>query len=230
MSGAEEYAKIAFQAALIFAVIFAAHYTLHTLKPGMCEEDEGYKGELCYRVSIVPGYDSVVENGTFYLPLPWNGNATISLAEASVPSNWKVGIIETEYGKMLKVETGRILPYHPGDEWPGIEVCLNVSEPVDVPEFVLKPKFNVTSCENVTSCLSYDSVIYTDCNGRGEIHIDVKVKGSNCWWKVLQRYRYWNQTSYKDWIQADCSCSGWIKVKGELAVYNHSGRVRWCSI
>ena len=82
MSGAEEYAKIAFQAALIFAVIFAAHYALYTLKPGMCEEGEGYKGELCYRVSIVPGYDSVVENGTFYLPLPWKDNSTISLAEA----------------------------------------------------------------------------------------------------------------------------------------------------
>ncbi len=69
---------------------------------------------------------------------------------------------------MLKVETGRILPYHPGCEKPEVRVCFNVSKPMDTsnPEWTLRSKFNVVweNCGSVRRCFSYESVIYANCN------------------------------------------------------------------
>lgn len=199
-------------------IVALAIVDLAIIIAGFMVHVEGYRGKLCYYASVYPGYEAEIRNATFYLPLAWKGDVII-------PSPENVSVVDTKYGKMLKMEALLLRSYDgPHDELK-VEICLNVAEPINVTtpfsEWVLKPKFNLTeeSCgAGKRKCFNYDSVVYVKCNATGSVHVSVAVRGANYWWENVWWYKKWRQNFYSDriWVNFEGNRTGWIRANGSI--------------
>ena len=68
-----------------------------------------------YNFGITLTTDSKLENSTFFVPMPVLGNETILVnmaidEYARKSDGWNLSIIETEYGKMLKISAREFVP------------------------------------------------------------------------------------------------------------------------
>lgn len=66
-----------------------------------------------YNFGITLTTDSKLENPTFIVPIPVGNEALVNMAineSKQKPDGWNVSIIETEYGKMLKISATEFVP------------------------------------------------------------------------------------------------------------------------
>ncbi|KAB3547974.1 MAG: hypothetical protein C5617_000865 [ANME-2 cluster archaeon] len=75
--------------------------------------EDSYRSEYRYEVTVRT--DSVLQNATFYVPLPASENGSkigeeIVAKNASIPAGWNCDLVETEHGKMLKIHVEEITP------------------------------------------------------------------------------------------------------------------------
>ncbi|MFH1054917.1 MAG: hypothetical protein V1744_02350 [Candidatus Altiarchaeota archaeon] len=94
---------------IVVVVVVAGLWMYHT--HGLYENT--YSSEYGYRVTI--GTDSVLHNITLYLPLPVLGEKSevggeINAGNALKSDGWDCSIVETEYGKMLKISAKKMVP------------------------------------------------------------------------------------------------------------------------
>jgi len=94
---------------IVVVVVVAGLWMYHT--HGLYENT--YSSEYDYRVTI--GTDSVLHNITLYLPLPVLEDKSkvgdeIIAGNALKVDGWDCSIVETEYGKMLKIRAKRMAP------------------------------------------------------------------------------------------------------------------------
>jgi hypothetical protein len=79
----------------------------------MSPVEESFMHTLSYRVTVefgdivgdavIPAEVDVVKNVTVIVPFPFLDGNPMDLQNMSVPENWKAEIVETSYGKMLKL-------------------------------------------------------------------------------------------------------------------------------
>ncbi len=75
--------------------------------------EETYRSEYRYEVTVRT--DSVLQNATFYVPLPASEDGSkigeeIIAKNASIPAGWNCDLIETEHGTMLKIHAEGMIP------------------------------------------------------------------------------------------------------------------------
>jgi hypothetical protein len=99
---------------LVAVVLVAGFWIYHTHDL----YEKTYSSKYNYEITLET--DSVLNNVTLYLPLPvCRGESDIGdqISDVTVwetfgikPSDWEVGVTETEYGKMLKISADKISP------------------------------------------------------------------------------------------------------------------------
>jgi len=210
---------------VIFLVLLTVFWTYHT--NNMYENS--LQSDYDYRVSV--DTRSTLHNVTLYLPLPVFENKSplgeelVSRGSGDLPPEWKLSIMDTEYGPMLNIEAQEIQP--PGDYFsfyfsPGHE--LNTRFPVGN-ESVLLPKNNLRESDEgpLVSPPShinplyydYESQVYASYDTRPdfEVQISVSLRGSNEWWIYG-----WTGNSYSDKVTARLigPQDGWSPAEGLL--------------
>jgi hypothetical protein len=175
-----------------------------------------------YSYSVELTTDSKLENITFIVPIPVGNETLINMAinesvhdffnPAQKSDDWNASIVETKYGKMLKISAKEFVPQvhtnvelNPGNNLPtgnstsftrgNKEVTatmvadhfidtINASEN----EPILSQKFNLTTSQPsayIQKTLSYDSIIYADYTSSQDATVEVFVtlQGTNEWWQ-----------------------------------------------
>lgn len=86
------------------------------------------------------------------------------------------------------------------------------------PEILLNPKYNLTETDckfpvRSGRCYSYESLIYADYEGYGNISIYIRLEGRNSWWIYG-----WSGNEFRDTIIATIlgEKRRWIRVEGKL--------------
>ena len=195
---------------MVVIVVLVGLWTYHT--HGIYEKS--YRSEYHYGIRIES--DSILHNVTLFVPLPVFEEESkigdeIMVGNASKPDDWDCNIVETEYGKMLKISAEKIsfrpppppfLPLPPPGEKPpnanasnyvpsfseGLSVnvdaghYINIINPVGN-EPLLSPRYNVT--ETYSSCYEYESYIYSDYTAtspNATVRISVSMDGTNEWY------------------------------------------------
>lgn len=129
-----------------------------------------------YWVTITP--NKTIYNITLFLPVPMlNGEVhylVFDAINASKPSDWKCNIVDTEYGKMLRISADIITPdYHSIKIVEHTTHTINTKNPVGN-EPIFYPRVNNTGRNYVT-------YIYADYNTSTDtkVVICMGIKGSN---------------------------------------------------
>lgn len=158
-------------ALVVIAAIIGVLWTYHVNNL----YEQSFSSQYRYQVDIDLEGGSSVNNLTLYAPLPTNkekNDAVGTMENSTGPEDWELSIIDTEYGKMLKISLERLesarlstpLPHEPGEgaKTPSAQnrtVQLNrVTKTVDLKEEIntanpkgseplLWPKYNLTSTE-----------------------------------------------------------------------------------
>lgn len=210
---------------VLFLALLTALWTHHTNEM----YENSLQSDYDYRVSV--DTSSTLHNVTLYLPLPvfenesLPGEELVSRGPGDLPSDWKLGIVDTGYGPMLKIEAREIQP--PGDYFsiffsPGHE--LNTKFPVGN-ESVLLPKYNLRESEEGPlvpppshinpSYYDYDSQVYAsyDTLPDFEVQVFASLRGSNQWWIYG-----WTGNEYSDRVTARLTGpqDGWSPADGDF--------------
>lgn len=163
-----------------------------------------------YNFGIALTTDSKLENPTFFVPMPVLGNETIlvdmAIKESEAKSDgWNLSIIETEFGKMLRISAKEFVPevqeeveLQPGSDIPtgnnfsfirgykDVGVSLASDHTIDTinsteNEPLLSQKFNLTLTHYSKDApsrktLNYDSLIYADYISSPDATVEVSVE------------------------------------------------------
>jgi hypothetical protein len=187
-----------------------------------------YEFTKCDETSLTSNYsfiislttDSKLENPIFYIPIPVFRNKTMmantinmAIIENERKSDgWNLSIVETKYGKMLKIDAKEFVPRV--QKMIGVSVAtdhiidtMNATEN----EPLLSQKFNLTQTQR------YGYFIYADYSApsNAEVVIYESMSGINEWRAVGSTYR----SSYNDTLGNALLTGekhGWFSVYGEL--------------
>lgn len=205
-----------------------------------------------YSYSVELTTDSKLENPTFIVPIPIGNESLVNMAvnesihdffnPAQKSDGWNVSIVETKYGKMLKISAKEFVPQvhtnvelNPGNNLPtgsstsftrgNKEVAativadhfidtINASEN----EPILSQKFNLTTLQPsayIQKTFSYDSIIYADYTSSQDaiVEVFVTLQGTNEWWQGDSAFN-----SYHERLGATFKGEkhGWFSVIGGL--------------
>ncbi|PWB53432.1 MAG: hypothetical protein C3F06_06305 [Candidatus Methanoperedenaceae archaeon] len=203
-----------------------------------------------YNFGIALTTDSKLENPIFIVPMPVLGNETmlvdVAIKESEAKSDgWNLNIIETEFGKMLRISAKEFVPevqeeveLQPGSDIPtgnsisfvrgykDVSVSMASGHTIDTinateNEPLLSQKFNLTPAHNDKEAssrktLNYDSLIYADYKSSPNATVEVFVELSG-------RNEWWAGGSgfniYHERMGTTFTGEkhGWFSVIGELA-------------
>lgn len=186
-----------------------------------CDESS-LKSNYNFGISIYT--DSRLENPTFYLPMPVFKNETlmVNMANMAIIENerktdgWILSIIETKYGKMLKISAKEFVEVQKmvsvSMESDHIIDTINATEN----EPLLSQKFNQTQAEK------YDNFIYADyaASSNAMVEVSITMSGVNQWWADSSTY----DNSYNETLVTTLTGEnhGWFPVRRELFGESHS--------
>jgi hypothetical protein len=196
--------------------------------------------------------NSKLENLTFIVPIPIGNEALVNMAineslhDFSTPAQksegWNINIIETEYGKMIKISakefvpqvhtnvelnpenglpTGNNFSFTSGDKEVSVSMVANhFIDTINATENepLLSQKFNLTSSQPpayTQKKLTYDSIIYADYTSSpaATVEVFVTMEGVNEWWQGNSAFN-----SYRERLGTTFKGEkhGWFSVTGEL--------------
>ncbi|AEA46281.1 hypothetical protein [Archaeoglobus veneficus] len=163
-------------AVLILFLALTAYFVYQTYQL----KEETFRSGYTYEIHI--GTNKTLFNVTLFLPLP-AGEIADELSAGNVynPENWSFEIVDTEYGKMLKIRADEIhpryppefrpIPVEPGKESPKVENVpyhenmlkisakssreINTKDPIGN-EPLLLPKYGLVEVECIPSCSNCD--------------------------------------------------------------------------
>ncbi|MET1124876.1 MAG: hypothetical protein ABWW66_06400 [Archaeoglobaceae archaeon] len=227
-----------------------------TLLLGCLAPEEGsFTHEIDYRVSVTFGDfegDAVkppeideVENVTVIVPLPVL-DEPIELANLSVPDSWKAELVETSYGKMLKLSGEKVrawvmkpmpVPVEPGSNLTptptmvkraaryDFELRLKLDREINTlsplnGEYILKPKFSLREVECPEEYVKYwenaECYTYTTL-----IYYESEpfVDASVVVWLEGRNSWFqmgWTGNEFDDYISVQLTHNGWHNVTGKL--------------
>ncbi len=216
-----------------------------------CVFNEPVKGserhEFRYFIGIDLGVgDRVVDgkpihNVTLILPYPCLNGTPLKLEIVSKPRNWNVSIVDTPYGKMLKIEAEVIkpvrmpapIPIKPGEtpkevvtmempELNDLEIKVMINRTVNTlnpfEDYNLNPKFDVkiAKCSMAVGkekCYKFKTKIFAKYEGDTEMHIYVSLEGRNEWFSYG-----WTGNEFHEWVTVDLKDppNGWIDAVGRI--------------
>jgi len=223
----------------VIAIIVAGLYGLWMYHTHRLYE-ETYTSEYNYLVTVKT--DSILHNVTLYLPLPvFEGESKIgdkiTAGNISKPDDWDCSVIETQYGKMLKISAKKMIP-ETRYSYTRISVRLrsdheiNSKNPIGN-EPVLSPKEKLTGpstyryprpqeAERQLPPDYYDYIyseyktyVYADyaTSLNANLSIFIELSGSNHWWVYG-----WGGNYYDDKINIKLTGEqhGWHIASGKL--------------
>lgn len=218
--------------------------------------EESFKHTLNYRVSVefrdteqdmaLPSEVEEVKNITVIVPFPFLDELPMDLQNLTVPENWKAEIIETPYGKMLKlrgenVKTWKMepmpVPVEPGKNvavTPEIvkraasyefevsvrlERDVNTLKPLDN-EYVLKPKLDLKedACGEVRTKYFRNLRCYTYTT-KVFYESEPMVNASVVVWLEGRNDWFqmgWTGNEFDDFIHVYLTQEGWQSVNGRM--------------
>ncbi len=180
-------------------------------------DDSHLTSNYSFRISLTT--DTKLENPTFYIPMPVFRNKTMmeNIVNKAIIENerksdgWNLSIIETKYGKMLKMDAKKFVP---GEK--DISVSMAADHIIDTinateNEPLLSQKFNSTETQR------YSYFIYADYTASSNAKFEVyeSMSGENQWWDDGLTY----ENSYRDTLGNALFTGenhGWFPVWGEL--------------
>jgi hypothetical protein len=207
---------------------------LATLLSACMQSEKEVKSEFSYHIGIEN--TEVLKNATFLLPAPE------IITNLSCPSHWRCEIVNTEFGKMVKIEADEFLteikptpiPVQPGEK---VEK-LNLTYRYNILDFTLRvnqtidtlnpfntaniPKFNVREIEcreqedwRTVRCYSFETKIFADYNSseKARVEINIWFEGRNNWWEMGWKGNEFVETVY---VILEGEKHGWIKANGTI--------------
>jgi len=213
--------------------------------------DSTIRSHYDFRIALTT--NSKLENPTFIVPIPVGNENLINMAinnsvndfftPGQKSEGWNISIIETEYGKMLKISAKEFVPQvhtnvelNPENDIPTgnnisftsgskeVSVSMVSDHIIDTinateNEPILSQKFNLATSlppAYTQKKLTYDSMIYADYTSSPDAAVEVFVEldGWNEWWQGGAAHnKYYERLG----TTFKGEKHGWFSVTGELA-------------
>jgi|GEM_PF-2154231 len=222
--------KIVLVCLLVFSVVFVSvgiryrEELRETFWDWLCGPWENH-----YELYIGIGSKYNLSNITLYLPVPMlHGNVWSKISEIEIDENWRTEVINTSYGKMLKL-TANITEWDSLEieEYPSKEIITN--NPVGN-SLTLYPRFNesyvgierpgVLPETRAYKAYKYGSYIYAKYNtsSENEVSIWIRFHGGKSRANPLGITSVWYGYGYEEKITCTITGSGkgWYNVTGRL--------------
>lgn len=220
--------------------------------------EESFKHTLSYRISIefgdfrgdviIPPEIDEVKNVTIVVPLPILGEEPMDLGKMMVPENWKAEVVETPYGKMLRLSGENVktwvmkpmpIPAEPGKTPTAtpqmikrsalyeFEVRVELNREVNTlnpfdGEYTLQPKFELEEIECSEDYIKHyrNARCYTYAT-KVFYESEPRVNASVVVWLEGRNEWFqmgWSGNEFNDKIFAHLTQEGWHSVKGRIDV------------